>query len=124
MLDCSTQAFCEEGVVEGNGLLAFIRHIVFPLRSLSETDPEFLIPRRAEDGGDVSFRSADETEAAFGRGEIHPGDLKSSVAAAINAVLHPIQQSMGTPERRDLVDRAYPPEVKKGKGMPSTGQQI
>jgi tyrosyl-tRNA synthetase len=64
------KAFCEEGIVEGNGLLAFVRHIVFPLRSLSEESPAFKIERREEDGGAVSFASAQEVEDAFGRKEV------------------------------------------------------
>ena len=180
------KAFCEEGVVEGNGLLAFIRHIVFPLRSLSEETPVFTIERREEDGGAVSFTSAQEVEDSFGRKEVvkhlstppslatissgestpskcsvggtaqsegytfftvlgvqrihahlrhydstqltlapslrhqvHPGDLKAAVVSAINSVLAPIRESMGSSEMVKLADLAYPPEAKKGKAASS-----
>jgi hypothetical protein len=39
------QAFCAEGVAEGNGLLAFVQHVIFPLRSLSLGVPSVTISR-------------------------------------------------------------------------------
>mmetsp|Transcript_34685 Transcript_34685/g.85339 ORF Transcript_34685/g.85339 Transcript_34685/m.85339 type:complete len:150 (-) Transcript_34685:46-495(-) len=107
------KAFCEEGNVEGNGLLAFIRHVALPLQSLTSEGPSFTISRRAEDGGDVTFTTYAELEEAWTRKEIHPLDLKGAVAAAINMLLEPIRARMAG--MVELVAQAYPPE-QKGKG--------
>lgn len=39
------QAFCPEGEVEGNGLLAFMHHVIFPLKSLTSADPQVVVQR-------------------------------------------------------------------------------
>lgn len=48
--------------------------------------------RRPEDGGDITFASADDFEAAFAAGQVHPKDLKDSLAATINKMIEPVQE--------------------------------
>lgn len=102
------KAFCEEGVVEDNGLLAFIKNIYFPFQSLTgQPSIEFL--RKEEYGGDVRFTDYASLEQAFKDKKLHPGDLKKGVAQAINSLLDPIRQTWAEdPELQKLTDLAYP----------------
>ena len=82
------KADCVEGVVEDNGVLAFLKHVVFTV--LSDTDKEFVISRPEKYGGDLSFSSYSEVEKAFACKKLHPLDLKNGVAAAISSLLSKI----------------------------------
>jgi tyrosyl-tRNA synthetase len=68
MLDSAAQlkkkiksAFCEPGNCDNNGLLAFAKHVLFPL----STTNKFLIERKEEWGGNLEYTSYDDLEAAF-----------------------------------------------------------
>ncbi|ORY87118.1 tRNA synthetases class I-domain-containing protein [Protomyces lactucae-debilis] len=102
------KAFCEEGNITENGLLAFVKSVVFPFQSLNG-QPSMTFPRKAEFGGDVTFTEYAKLESAFADKSLHPGDLKKGVAAAINSLLEPIRQTWhANPELAELTDRAYP----------------
>ncbi|KAJ2342678.1 Tyrosine--tRNA ligase cytoplasmic [Coemansia erecta] len=109
------KAFCEEGVVEGNGVLAFAKAVLFPTNELRTGKSEFVVPRKEEYGGDVVYTSYADLERDFADRKVHPGDLKSGVSAAINALLEPIREHFDTPEMQKLVLEAYPPPAAKPK---------
>tara|TARA_Y100000310_G_scaffold343061_2_gene448972 strand:+ start:192 stop:1211 length:1020 start_codon:yes stop_codon:yes gene_type:complete len=79
------KAQCVEGVIEDNGILAFLEHVVFTV--LSDAGKEFVIERPEKYGGNLSFSSYEEVEKAFAAKELHPLDLKNGVAAAISDLL-------------------------------------
>jgi len=121
------KAHCAPGEVEGNGVLAFIRHVVVPIGELmkgqgrsservwaGEESAVFTIKGDPKHGGsDVHFETVEQLEEAYSKQEVHPGDLKSSVVAAINALLAPIQAEFASSEEfKQANDKAYPPEVK------------
>lgn len=112
------KAFCEEGNVEQNGLLAFLKMVWFPV-----TEKPFEIKRPEKYGGDVVFSTYEEIESAFSKKEVWPGDLKNGVAAAITTLTSTIRQKFERPELVKLTDDAYPDEVKKSKpaAAPKTG---
>lgn len=56
------KAFCEPGNIENNGILSFVKHVVFPLLNEAE---QFVVKRKAEDGGDASFQSFEALQKAF-----------------------------------------------------------
>ncbi|KAK7124884.1 hypothetical protein R3I94_019067 [Phoxinus phoxinus] len=103
------KAFCEPGNVENNGILSFVKHVLFPLHS------EFAIKRDPKWGGDKVFTDYEEVEKDFAAEQIHPGDLKASVELALNKLLDPIRKKFETPELRKLTSSAYP-EPSKNKG--------
>ncbi|BGP21734.1 tyrosyl-tRNA synthetase [Rhodotorula toruloides] len=125
------KAHCAPGEVEGNGVLAFIRHVVVPIGELfkgqgradarpwvesdAPADAVFTIKGDPKFGGSVRhFRTVDELEDAYAEGELHPGDLKSATVQAINALLAPIQAEFnGSQEFQEAEKRAYPVEVKQ-----------
>eukprot|EP00948_MAST-09A_sp_MAST-9A-sp1_P001566 g1566.t1 len=93
-------AFCEEKVVKGNPCLSYLKHIVFP--SLDSFD----ITRKPENGGDKSYKTYEELESDFASGDLHPGDLKPALAAAINKILDPVRKHFTTDKRaKDLLKR-------------------
>ncbi|CAE6497960.1 unnamed protein product [Rhizoctonia solani] len=134
-------AFCEEGVVENNGVLAFVRAVLMrvvegrlargiplsQMQPLVATDaPEgtlFTISRKPEYGGPAHFANADHLEKAYAAKEIHPGDLKAAVAEAVASILEPIQKAFEASEEWKAVEKlAYPApvvEVKKKKASHS-----
>lgn len=79
------RAFCPPGVVEANPVLDWCRHIVFP------RDAHLQVLRPADNGGDKDYTSADELEADFASGALHPGDLKAALTTALNAMLQPVR---------------------------------
>ncbi|KAJ1178001.1 hypothetical protein NDU88_003251 [Pleurodeles waltl] len=102
------KAFCEPGNVENNGVLSFIKHVLFPLKS------EFVILRDEKWGGNKTYINYEELEKDFAEQVVHPGDLKSSLEVALNKMLDPIREKFKTPEMRKLISAAYP-EVSKQK---------
>ncbi|XP_028157508.1 tyrosine--tRNA ligase, cytoplasmic [Ostrinia furnacalis] len=103
------KAFCEPGNITDNGVLSFTKHVIFPLMKPEES---FKITRAPEFGGDVNFNNFEDLEAAFAKQDIHPGDLKASVEAAINKLLAPIQEIFKEPKLQELTKKAYPPPTK------------
>ena len=142
-------AFCEEGNVTENGLLAFINAVVIPISQLrierahGETgadseegqdavgeqtpfalpdSPEgtvFSIYRKEEHGGSLHYKTFQELEDDFREKRLHPKDLKTATAAAINKLLDPIRDAFEKSEEWKEIERlAYPdpnakPEKKK-----------
>lgn len=56
------KAFCEPGNVDGNGLLAFAKHVIFPLLKETFEETHFVIERKKERGGNLLFRNYEELE--------------------------------------------------------------
>lgn len=94
-------AYCEEGVVEENGVLAFIKYVLFPLKE--ERKEQFLVERPVKFGGKMSFSSYAELEKAYIEKKLHPLDLKMAVAREINVLLMPFRK----PELKKLAEEAY-----------------
>jgi len=111
------------GNIAENGILAFTKHVLFPLRS----GADFVIRRKEEFGGDMIFKTYQELEDAFAKEDVHPGDLKNAVGGYLNELLEPIRQEFDTPENKNLTMQAYPPPVKqkgpkkKGGGAAAAG---
>jgi len=110
------KAFCEEGNIENNPILAFIKNVLIPINCLSTGKESFEITRPEKFGGNTLYESYEALEKAFAAKEIHPGDLKKSAANALNVLLEPIRKEFESPERQELIKNAYPepkPEPKK-----------
>lgn len=99
------KAFCEPGNVENNGILAFVKHVLFPLFGSGE---KFIIPRDEAYGGNITYDNYESLEESFGKQDLHPGDLKSGVENYINKLLEPIRKKFEQPELKQLAQKAYP----------------
>ncbi|XP_014220820.1 tyrosine--tRNA ligase, cytoplasmic [Trichogramma pretiosum] len=112
------KAFCEPGNITDNGLLAFVKSVLFPLMKEGES---FLVPRAAEFGGDASYANYEELEMAFAEYAVHPGDLKSALEVYINKLLDPIRKEFASdPKLKSLSAKAYPlPSKQKPSAEPA-----
>ncbi|KAH9167212.1 hypothetical protein EDB89DRAFT_2075031 [Lactarius sanguifluus] len=130
------KAFCEEGNVKDNGVLAFVEAVLIPISELRlERAAEKIDSNTGDDSGaseeqqkpfategaptgTVFSVSRDEKEA-FERLEVHPKDLKGAVADALLSLLAPIRKRFEeSKEWQEVTELAYPspvPEKKKKK---------
>lgn len=113
------RAFCEPGNIQDNGLLAFVKNVLF---SIFKEGEGFLISRKEEFGGNVTYNNYEDLEKAYASEAIHPGDLKASVESYINRLLDPIRKSFDTDFYRDLTEKAYP--TKSAAKAPSGKQAV
>lgn len=100
------RAFCEPGNIQDNGLLSFVKHVLFSIFK-----DGFTVNRKPENGGDRNFTNYEDLEKAFAAEELHPGDLKAAVENYINRLLDPIRKAFDTEAHRALTERAYPTKV-------------
>ena len=78
------KAFCPPEIPE-NPILQILQHHVFPRL------PEITIKRPEKFGGDRSFGSYIDLEAAYGKGEVHPMDLKKGCGESLIEILAPVR---------------------------------
>lgn len=78
-------AYCEEGIVEDNGVLAFLKNVIMPIKQ--DHKEKFVVERSEKYGGNLSFSDYKEIETAFIQKQLHPLDLKNAVAREINSLL-------------------------------------
>jgi tyrosyl-tRNA synthetase len=80
------KAFCPLGKVEGNPILNWCKHLIFPyLNGCS-----FVIV--SKDDVSTEYSSYSQLEEAFIKEKVHPGDLKNALKIIINRMLSPIRQ--------------------------------
>uniref|UniRef100_A0A2I9LPW5 Tyrosine--tRNA ligase n=1 Tax=Centruroides hentzi TaxID=88313 RepID=A0A2I9LPW5_9SCOR len=105
------KAFCEPGNLEENGVLAFVKYVLFPLFP----NEDFVIKRNEANGGNIIYKNYEAVEDDFANKVLHPGDLKAGVEDYLNRLLAPIQKAFEDPKLKKLAAAAYPPLNKKGK---------
>ncbi len=98
------QAFSRDGQVEGNGLLAILKHVLF--RYLNKHEKPFTVPRPAKWGGPQEFKTYEEVESAFASLHLASLDLKNGMIALMNEFLAPLRAKIA--QKKDLAERAYP----------------
>jgi len=97
-------AYCPMGEVEDNGVLEYIKYLIFPV--LDERGQEFVVERPEEYGGDLVYESYDDLEADFVSEELHPADLKPAVGTYISDVIDPVRERLTA--QPELLTDAYP----------------
>ena len=98
-------AFCPEGVIEGNGVLTFIKYVLFPY--LERINQSFNVERPDKFGGNVSFANYTELENVFVEKKIHPMDLKNSIAKYLIQILAPVRTAFESQEYSANLEKAY-----------------
>ncbi len=81
-----SKAWCPEGVVEENPILEYCRYLIF------EKFPLITIERPEKFGGTVTLNSYQELEEQFRQKQIHPMDLKNTVAKLLNELVKPVRR--------------------------------
>jgi tyrosyl-tRNA synthetase len=79
------KAFCPPEIAE-NPILQIFQHHIFPRL------PEITIKRPAKFGGDRTFTTYQDLEATYGRGEVHPLDLKKSCGECLVEIFEPVRE--------------------------------
>jgi tyrosyl-tRNA synthetase len=82
------KAWCPEGVVENNPLLAISRHIIF------HEFNEVLIERPVKFGGNITYTKYAQLESDFSQKKLHPSDLKNMVEIYLNKIIVPLRKSI------------------------------
>lgn len=100
------KAHCPEGVVEGNGVLALMKQLIFVLKE--DAGESFVIDRPEKFGGRLEYVSYADLEKDFVAKKLHPLDLKQGLAAEFSVLLTPIREAMQGKEQ--LIKEAYPNE--------------
>jgi len=82
------KAWCDEGVIENNPILAIAETIIFNKFN------EINIERPDEFGGNVSYSNYKDLENDFKEGKIHPGDLKQTIGNYLIEIISPIREKL------------------------------
>ena len=91
------KAFCEEGNIECNGVLALSR-LLFELdiaRQLVDSDSQQV------------YTNADDIERAFADKRLHPVVLKQFVTRTLDVFLEPLRNAFASPDGREMIALAY-----------------
>lgn len=82
------KAWCPEGIVENNPLLAISRNIIF------HEFNEVLIERPEKFGGNVAYTNYSQLELDFSQKKLHPTDLKSMVETYLIKIISPLRDKI------------------------------
>ncbi len=99
------KAYCPAKIVAGNPVLEYAREMVFRAK------PELVVERPAKFGGDLTFTSYAELEAAFTAGGLHPMDLKTAVARELDLLISPVRTHFESGSAKLLLDEIREFEV-------------
>lgn len=102
--DKINKAFVVDGQLEGNGLLAIMKYILF--RKLNSENRSFLVEREEKWGGNVEYSTYQEVEDDFKNQKLVSADLKPAVAKELIALLSPLREKIEA--NKELMDKAYP----------------
>src|SRR5579875_3180030 len=83
--DKMKKAFCPAKEVNFNPVLQYVRLLIFHEKN------EFRVERPAKFGGDIDFKNYQEVEKAYAEGQLHPADLKASVARELNEMVRDVR---------------------------------
>jgi tyrosyl-tRNA synthetase len=79
------RAFCPPEIAE-NPILQIFQHHIFPRIG------EITIHRLEKFGGDRTFSAYGELESAYGKGELHPLDLKKTCGESLAGIFAPVRE--------------------------------
>jgi len=95
-------AYCVAGELEGNGVMAFLKYVIFVLKK--DKRETFVIKRPSKYGGDIEYTDYAELESDFVNKKVHPLDVKNALANEINKLLDPIRKGF---KDKDILKKAY-----------------
>ncbi len=104
------KAWCPPNQIEENPILEYCEYIIF------ERIETFEVQRPEEYGGNVSYHSYKELEAAYENGSLSPVDLKNTVVKYLDQLLKPVRDHFEkNPEAKKLSDFVQKAMLKKKK---------
>ncbi|KAL2219986.1 tyrosyl-tRNA synthetase [Thermoascus aurantiacus ATCC 26904] len=100
--------------VEGNGLLAFVEHVLLPASKLLDGERRFVVER--QEGEPLVYSSAEAMKEDYQKDILTPQLLKPAITSALQRLLEPIQKEFAAnQEWQEIEKKAYPAEVPKEK---------
>ena len=97
------RAFCRPKEIEGNPIMDYYRHIIFPYL---EIDNKTLSIDKKEWGGMKTYSKYSEFEKDYLSGDLHPADIKPKLASEINKLLEPVRTHFTTnKEAKELFEK-------------------
>lgn len=125
-------AACPARVVEGNGILPIVEHILFPASEISLLDldgqgrpdgaggvvgpyaaeraPAGTLFSISDAGGSRNYSTYGQLEGDYVAGLVEPEALKTAVADAVNGLLRPIREAYSVDDEWKAADREGYPE--------------
>jgi Tyrosyl-tRNA synthetase len=99
------KAYCPEGVIEDNPILEYYKYIVFESLDRLGVD-KVVISRPEKFGGDVILNSFQDLSQKFANKEIHPADLKASLASYLDQLIEPVRKHFEeNKEAKELLEK-------------------
>jgi tyrosyl-tRNA synthetase len=92
------KAWCPPKQIEMNPILEIVKYVIF------HEMKEFTIERTAKYGGNITFGSYEEIEKEYVKGNIHPQDLKNSVATYVSKIIDPVRKHFEKPTNKKLLE--------------------
>jgi len=83
------KAFCEPGNLEFCPPVSWVQALL----SIFKQD-EFVVKRKEQNGGDLTYTAVQQLKEEFGDESLHPGDLKPSLAKAMNEAMASIREGL------------------------------
>ena len=84
------KAFCPIGTAEKNPVMDYYKYIIFESDYVTKPG-HLLIERSPENGGNVYFKDYATFEADYVAEKLHPKDIKTALAKALNALIQPVR---------------------------------
>ncbi|MBL8015078.1 MAG: tyrosine--tRNA ligase [Candidatus Doudnabacteria bacterium] len=91
------KAYAPEKETKFNPILDWTQHLLFPIIG------EVVIEREERFGGNVTFKSYPELEAAYASGDLFPLDLKNAVAKHLIDILAPARERFSDKDSQELI---------------------
>ncbi len=98
------KAFALDGEVEGNGLLAILKFILF--RKFKSDNRTFVVEREEKWGGNVEYSNYKDIEEDYKMQKLVAADLKPAVARELISLITPLRSKIEG--MADLIAKAYP----------------
>ncbi|KAH8754128.1 hypothetical protein F5883DRAFT_187188 [Diaporthe sp. PMI_573] len=109
------KAECVPKIPEGNGVLAFVEHVLLPAAKL-KGERGFVVDRSRDGLPELVYTDIAAMHEDYRNDVLTPQILKPAVSKALNALMAPVRDEFAnSPDFKELVERAYPPEVKHVK---------
>jgi tyrosyl-tRNA synthetase len=98
------KAYSVDGQVEGNGLLAITKYVLF--KFLEQEQRPLEINRPEEYGGKIIYEKYNDVERDFAEKKLSSIDLKQGVADELIKLITPIREELE--KHKELISTAYP----------------
>ncbi|MFC1454539.1 tyrosine--tRNA ligase [Candidatus Undinarchaeota archaeon] len=91
-------AYCPEKIADSNPVTELWKYVIF-----NKFD-SWTIKRPDKFGGNLDIQSYSELEKLYGAGDLHPMDLKSATAEALNEILEPVRKHFEAGKAKELYE--------------------